>query len=185
LEVPSDRRNEANSRQCRAGRGLGDGGRAGRHAKRTQFARRSRVGRGLGTRGDCAKQSQTWVGWDIWVAAHQGKQLCETKPIPGGATLPASALREKSYDESDPKEASEERSQFRRRRRGRGLEDEGLGALYKQSQFLPPRTAEVAAQGATGSEGEGREPHVPRPWGLASLPGDHRAKRSQFGDGAG
>jgi hypothetical protein len=35
-------------------------------------------------RPNCAKQSQTWAGWDIWGTTHQGGQSCETKPIPGG-----------------------------------------------------------------------------------------------------
>jgi hypothetical protein len=33
---------------------------------------------------DCAKQSQTWAGWDIWEAAPRGGRLCETNPIPAG-----------------------------------------------------------------------------------------------------
>lgn len=35
-------------------------------------------------RPDCAKQSQTWVGWDIWGTAPQRGQLCKTNPIPMG-----------------------------------------------------------------------------------------------------
>jgi hypothetical protein len=34
---------------------------------------------------DCAKQSQTWKGWDIRGTLRQGDLLCKTKPIPGGA----------------------------------------------------------------------------------------------------
>jgi hypothetical protein len=33
---------------------------------------------------DCAKQSQTWAGWDIWEAAPRGGRLCETNPVPAG-----------------------------------------------------------------------------------------------------
>jgi hypothetical protein len=45
---------------------------------------------GRGTRGDCAKQSQTWEDWAMWAravivcgTASPGSETCETKPIRG------------------------------------------------------------------------------------------------------
>ncbi len=54
---------------------VASGSRRAKCAKRTQSGRSARP-----CRQKCAKQSQTWAGWDIWAAAHQEGQWRETKP---------------------------------------------------------------------------------------------------------
>ncbi len=50
------------------------------YAKRTQFRRSVRA-----PEDKCAKRTQTWAPWEIWVTADQTSQFCETKPVPGYA----------------------------------------------------------------------------------------------------
>jgi hypothetical protein len=71
-------RNEANSRRGRVGRGpRGVGQRA--NAQNEPNLERCRAGTPNPQRDDCAKQSQTWAGWDIWGTANPERSIVRNK----------------------------------------------------------------------------------------------------------
>jgi len=129
--------------------------REGNRAKQTQSApgAKNRWGKPHPTCGcNCAKQSQTWVGWGTWRMHHRGIS-CKTKPIsgePGGRGQPIVSNKANSRQRGWPGARLYKQTQLAGANRA------------KQSQF--PGRAGWGGTWGTGQAGTGWQRQGRRPW---------------------